>query len=208
MERQFSSNTVEERPPSPESTASYSPQNVEHKAAAEIPRDHMALPSPPPQKKEPPPSPGAYLMFTPHSDGSLICHFNESGLSPAEAIVCFKAARIIPAFKFRQNGGRVEIIRKLQSNKQGYFEGVAQFCKTGLEFDSEVGLLDDSKVLLFWLEGTTVRQIGKGEFAPARSMTAIAALPPGNVAFKGVRTMPMDQFISIANKTGKAIIFR
>ena len=171
---------------------------------------HLSAPAaaPPAKPAEPEHVPGGYLVFNPVSDGSLIMHFSET---PVEgAIVAFRPKKTIPLFKFRQNGGRVEIIRKLQSNKQAYYEGVSQFIKTAAsEFDSDVLLVGD-QTLVYWLEGTAIHQLVRGTWTDTRAWTCTCSLPPGNVSFRGVKTIPRDQFVSISNRAGngKAIILR
>ena len=78
-----------------------------------------------------------------------------------------------------------------------------------LEYDGDITLHGDT-CSIYWLNGTTLHQLSKGQKADTTQMTTICTMPPDNTSFKGVKTMPRDQFISIANKpgNGKAIILR
>lgn len=162
--------------------------------------------------EEPPPPPpdpigeGGYLMFTTVSEGTLTCHFSHTRMEGA--IMYFKPKRIVPAFKFRQNSGRIEIVRKLMQHQQLYYEGVAQFIKMGREFDSDFVLLDPGRVRIYRLfDVSSVAAVETGTFFPSSSFTSIACVPQGNTDYAGVRTMSKDNFQATANKTGRALNF-
>jgi hypothetical protein len=167
------------------------------------------------QQREPTPPPapdpigdGGYLMFTPASDGTLTCHYSTERIQ--DALMYFKPKKIVPAFKYRQNAGRVEIIRKLQSNQQMYYEGVAQFIKMGREFDSDFVVLPQTKSMFqVWrlYDTNKIAFCSPGEFFPTTSFTSIACIPRDSQIFRGVQTMSKENFVSYANKVGKAFSF-
>jgi hypothetical protein len=91
---------------------------------------------------------GGYLVFTAVSDGTLTLHFSPQEVK--ESLAYFKPMKIVPAFKYRQNAGRQEIIRKLMNNQRGYYDGFAQFVKEGKEFNADLYLFKNCKARVGW----------------------------------------------------------
>lgn len=120
--------------------------NNNNNAEAEMSTPARRAPTPEPVV-ELPPAPvigdGGYLVFTTISDGTLTLHFSPDEVQGSLAY--FKPMKIVPAFKYRQNAGRQEIIRKLINNQRGYYDGFAQFIKAGKEFNAELYLFRNCK---------------------------------------------------------------
>ena len=160
-----------------------------------------------PPPREPTPDPlqeGGYLIFSTVNDGSMFLQFSHSKVE--EAIAYFKPNRVVPAFKYRQNHGKVELIRKLQSNKQLYYEGYADFLKAAKEFDSDLYVIQNTARVYRQLDGSKVTEVPLGTFVDLR-VNNVAVIPPNNTSFDGVKNIHPDQFISTGNKHGKAIKF-
>lgn len=164
--------------------------------AEEIPR----VPTPEPFQQ------GGYLVFTHSSDGSLILHFANSKVDGALAY--FRSNKPIPGFKFTQNAGRVEIIRKLQNYKEGYFEGFLQFIKMAREFDGDLYIFEHAPVRVFYQDdGIRVLELKKGVFLSTKKFFDVAVIPPLSSTFDGVKTLSKERFIGNSNKVGKAMAF-
>jgi len=155
--------------------------------------------------REPTPDPlqeGGYLTFSTANDGTLFLQYSHHKIDGA--IAYFKPHRVVPAFKYRQNHGKVELMRKLMSNKQGYFEGYADFLKAAKEFDAEVYIIQPSARVYYQIDGSRVVE-GRRESFFSIKVESVAVLPPGNASFEGVKNIHPDQFISTGNKYGKAV---
>ena len=54
---------------------------------------------------------GCYLMFSEASQGTLFLHWSETPV--AGALAFFEPRKNVPAFKYKSNGGRSELIREM-----------------------------------------------------------------------------------------------
>ena len=169
-------------------------------------------PTPPPREPTPPPPDplqgGGYLQLNLNvGDGAMFCHLTAED-KVEDSLAYFRNGKPFPAFKLKQNAGRVEIIRKLQHDKQRYYEGFAQFIKMARESEGEIYLLRGDKVRVYYVEDRNViKRLEPEVFLDLERVEAIACVGPSNTDLEGVSSMIMDQFLSAANRTGKAIRF-
>ena len=160
-----------------------------------------------PPPREPTPDPlqeGGYLIFSTVNDGTLHLCFSHHKVE--EAIAYFRPKKIVPAFKYRQNHGKVELIRKLVNHKQGYYEGFADFVKAAKEFDSDIYLIQQAVKVYYQADSSMLYEAPFHKFFPSR-ISAVAVIPPGNDSFEGVKSLSPEQFVSTGNKFGKALKF-
>ena len=54
---------------------------------------------------------GCYLTFSEASQGTLFLHWSETPV--AGALAFFEPRKTVPAFKYKSNGGRSELIREM-----------------------------------------------------------------------------------------------
>jgi hypothetical protein len=158
----------------------------------------VRVPTPDPLQK------GAYLMFSPSNDGCLYMQYSSHKVEGALAY--FRPKKVVPGFKFTQNHGRVELIRKLVNHKQMYFAGYADFLKAAKEFDSDVYMIEPVVKVYYQLHTSTIHQAHHEKFFPS-TVSAVVVLPPLNDSFVGVISLSPENFVSTGNKHGKALRF-
>ena len=87
-------------------------------------------------------TPGCYLVYLSDSGGKLVLHYSKT---PVESAIGFWRAgqgKLIQGFKYRQNSGRVELIKGIaggDANKRKFFSGWCQFIKAAAAFGSAFG---------------------------------------------------------------------
>ncbi|KAL8430543.1 hypothetical protein Efla_000488 [Eimeria flavescens] len=150
---------------------------------------------------------GGYLTFDGASNGTLFIVWS---VSPVEgALAFFEPKKTVPDFKFKDNGGKSEIIRNLMEDKSKYYNGWCQFFKTAAECHGVCRLLPGAesaplKVEVAFLDGSRVLRLHPGSELSARNMTAVGCIPKGDNAFE-VQTLAKDVFLRQARKGGAAI---
>jgi len=158
---------------------------------------------------------GCYLVFESASGGRLMLIYSKSVI-PKNAIGfwCAGPGKSIQGFKFRQNGGRVELIKGIaggDQNRKKYFSGWCQFIKLAKAFDGYVIKFPNSE------QGVEVDIFGyknKEEKAceldldaglvEVGALDAVAVLPKHNTTFRGIHNMPAQIFVESGNKNGAA----
>ena len=157
---------------------------------------------------------GCYMTFEPVSQGTLFVHWSET---PIEGAIAFFAPRKnVPGFKFKQNGGRSELIREMSGGTGGrikrYYSGWCQFIKLAKQFDAafvmnafdclpmvDIALIDGAK------ESENIITVEVG--APVESLATVSAVgtvPHPNPCFTAT-TFSQAYFISTGNKEGVAL---
>mmetsp|Transcript_25250 Transcript_25250/g.75790 ORF Transcript_25250/g.75790 Transcript_25250/m.75790 type:complete len:172 (-) Transcript_25250:146-661(-) len=157
---------------------------------------------------------GCYLTFDAASQGTLFTHWSET---PVEGALAFFAPRKnVPAFKFKQKGGRSELIREMSGGTgeriKRYYSGWCQFVKLAKQFEAafimnafdvlpmvEIALIDGSKA------SDNIVVVSAGQ--PIESLATAAAVgcvPHPNPCFTAT-TFSKEFFISTGNKSGVAL---
>lgn len=157
---------------------------------------------------------GCYLTFDAASQGTLFVHWSET---PIEGAIAFFAPRKnVPGFKFKQNGGRSELIREMSGGTgeriKRYYSGWCQYVKLAKSFQAafvmyafdvlpmvDIALIDGAK------ESDNIVPVVVGE--PVESlatMSAVGTVPHPNPCFTAT-TFSKEYFISTGNKEGVAL---
>lgn len=140
------------------------------------------------------------------SEGSLFVHWSAEPVPGALAY--FRPHKPVPAFKFKQHGGRAEIIRGFKgSGKPRFFEGVCQYGKLCRDLDGEFTLLTPSIRAYFILPEGQVFEIAPGistSLSPASAMSVVA---PNNTCFEGVGVLSPAFFRGTGTKEGFGLSF-
>mmetsp|Transcript_13791 Transcript_13791/g.55186 ORF Transcript_13791/g.55186 Transcript_13791/m.55186 type:complete len:165 (+) Transcript_13791:79-573(+) len=156
---------------------------------------------------------GAYLTFDPASQGTLFVHWSETAVDGALAF--FEPRKSVPAFKFKQNAGRSELIREMSGGTgeriKRYYSGWCQFVKLAKSFDGcltmhsydvvprcDVYLLDGSKD-----EDNVVRVDADAPLVLA-PYAVCGAVPHPNPCYAAT-TMSPAYFTSVGNREGVAL---
>ena len=188
---------------------------------------------------------GCYLTFSEASQGTLFLHwfvtvqinfaaqrhiFRESSVDSrrlvvyahrseapvAGALAFFEPRKTVPAFKYKSNGGRSELIREMSGGTgeriKRFYTGLCQFVKLAKSFDAalvfyehgtlpsvEIALIDGSKS-----DYNVVRVATNAPVESLASVTAVGVAPGASDAF-AASTFSREYFISTATKAGSAL---
>lgn len=153
---------------------------------------------------------GAYLLFDSASNGSLHIQWKNEPVPGALAFI--KPGKNVPEFKYKNNGGKSEIIRNLQADKKLFYSGVGQFIKEARDLKGEVYLLPDIdrtsplKLDVYFLKNNTVHVAKIGTPFSISDASAICIMPRGTSSLS-VKTMERQLFIVKGNTEGACIAF-
>lgn len=158
---------------------------------------------------------GCYLVYETLSGGRLMLFYSK-GKIPKNAIGfwCAGPGRSVQGFKFKQNGGKIELIKGIaggDSNRRKFFSGWCQFIKLAKAFNGYVIKFPNSE------KGVEVDVIGyKAEEEKAyeldldaglievKEFDAISVVPKHNSTFHGIHKMPCNLFLESGQKSGAA----
>ncbi|XP_022589359.2 uncharacterized protein LOC34620672 [Cyclospora cayetanensis] len=165
-----------------------------------------AGPGAPPSPKEPV-TKGAYLTFDGASNGTLFIVWSATPVEGAMAF--FEPKKAVAEFKYKDKGGKSEIVRNLMQDKAKYYDGWCQFFKAAAEQHGVCRLLPGAeeaplKVEVAFLDGTKVLRLENGKELPAKNMAAIGCVPRGDPGFQA-QTLAKDVFLRNARRGGGAI---
>jgi len=165
---------------------------------------------------------GCYLTNEPFNQGTLFCTWSAT---PVEgAIAYFKPIKNVPAFKYRQNGGRSELQRGVNGNVhfKKYCLGWCGFFKMAREFEGEILVINKSQTMeslgksmttevkILFNRETVLAEVDTGvsynttEWLPTCS--AIAVVKGDCLDFEA-HTMSQSMFTNNAEKFGAQISF-
>lgn len=101
---------------------------------------------PPPQSK---PSifekPGCYLKFYPEDHGRFELVWSKTFVEGA-SIYARQMNKPVPEHKFKTNGGRQVLARKIQADRVGYHRSICEFVREAKKAGCELYVIDDSSV--------------------------------------------------------------
>jgi len=163
------------------------------------------------QSDEPPP--GCYLVYFSDSGGKLVLHYSKTPVDNAIGFWRAGNGKTIQGFKFRQNSGRVELIKGIaggDANKRKFFSGWCQFIKAAAAFSGSVRKFPNIGGLEVELyahskDGTTHFLDIDNEEVDVSQFDAIACLPHHNNLFQGVHALDLNRFVNTANIAGAAL---
>lgn len=156
---------------------------------------------------------GCYMVFETSSGGRLMLYYS-MGPVPENSVGfwCPGSDKIIQGFKFKQTQGRSELIKGIaggDSNRRKYFVGWCQFCKLAKSYHG--------KIIQFKprYQGVDVDIYGYNktdsqptllnldvELIDISMYDAVAVMPKHHEFLKGVKSIPMTQFLELGNLAG------
>lgn len=154
---------------------------------------------------------GCYLTFDTVSEGTLFLNWSETHVEGAVAF--FRPGKPVAKFKYKQNGGKSELIRNLRGGTgkgmKRYYQGWSQFVKMARDNQADLIVWNTrSDVSMYYLDkGNYVCPLETNSFIASSLIFAIAVIPPGNSIFEGVNTMTRDYFAGTGNREGAALLF-
>jgi len=142
---------------------------------------------------------GCYLVFDSGSGGRLFAQWSEEEVDGAWAFF-FPRVKVAP-FKYKQNGGKTELIRGLQTQKKNLFSGWAQFIKLSYDNDGLLNIFEQREAEYWFLNSKNkINQVIVNEWMESKEIEVVAIIPNHCECFKGVQIMPPEQFVDTANK--------
>jgi len=154
---------------------------------------------------------GCYLVYEPASGGRLMLHYSQ-GVVPVNAIGFWAPGptQKIQGFKFKQAGGRSELIKGIaggDSNRRKYFVGWCQFLKlckakkgSVIQFTPEQGV--DVDIYGFVQSKCHPEFLSLDRMVDIGEYDAIAVMPKHHEFLKGVQSLPMSTFLEKGNIAG------
>ena len=162
---------------------------------------------------------GCYLLFESDSGGKLMLQYSQ-GMVPQNSVGFWAPGegKKIQGFKFKQSGGRSELIKGIaggDSNRRKYFVGWCQFIKLAWQMNGCVIKFPNAQ------QGVEVDVYGYSAadkcpvflaldegMVDVSSYDAIAVTPKHNVNFQGIRTLDMNNFLDRGNIAGASTLLR
>lgn len=159
------------------------------------------------------PTPGCYLVYFADSGGKLVLHYSKTPVDNAIGFWRAGQGKSIQGFKYRQNSGRVELIKGIaggDANKRKFFSGWCQFIKAAAAFNGSVRKFPNVGGLEIELyavskDGTVHFLDVDNEEVDVSQFDAIACLPKNNNLFQGVHNLDVNRFVNTANIAGAAL---
>lgn len=155
---------------------------------------------------------GCYLVYESNSGGRLILHYSQ-GFVPDNAVGfwCPGQGHKIQDFKYKQNGGRSELIKGIaggDSNRRKYFSGWCQFMKLAvakkgllIQFTAQQGVPVDVYGYMKDKQQPVLLDLESGLIDVAM-YDAVAVMPRGHTFMAGVKTMLQSNFLELGNLAG------
>ena len=153
---------------------------------------------------------GCYLTFEPVNNGTLFTNWSHTRIDNAFAF--FSPGKKVPGFKFKQKGGREEVIRGMRGGVGAgglgrYYIGWTHFIKLAKEYKGTLVVLHNQDAEFFYhvQASGAVKPLEPFANFDTANMDGVAVLPKANAAFNGVETMTRDYFVGTGNKEGAAL---
>lgn len=155
---------------------------------------------------------GCYLVYESDSGGRLMLYYSQ-GPVPDNAVGFWAPGRgqSIQGFKFKQNGGRQELIKGIaggDANKRKYFVGWCQFLKLAKAKDGSVIQFTPEQGISVDVYGYVQKKCAP-ELLPLESgmvnvseFDAIAVMPKHHEFLKGVKSITVNTFLEKGNLAG------
>jgi Immune Mapped Protein 2 (IMP2) N-terminal domain len=162
---------------------------------------------------------GCYLVYESDSGGKLMLVYSR-GTIPDNAVGfwCPGEGESIQGFKFKQAGGRSELIKGIaggDSNRRKYFSGWCQFIKLAYQKKGKLIKFPNSDqgvevdVYGFSLQDDTPTFLDLDErLVDVHTLDAVAVVPRHNVNFQGVHTLAQSNFLDRGNLAGSATMLK
>lgn len=158
---------------------------------------------------------GCYLVYEPTSGGRLVLFYTTNQI-PLNAIGFWTPGpgKSIQGFKFKQAGGKSELIKGIaggDQNRRKYYSGWAQFIKLAKQYQGyvikfpnpEQGVEVDVVAYLAKDEKPVELDLDEG-LIEVSDFDAVAVIPKHNTTFKGVKSIVVSNFMELGNLAGAA----
>jgi len=162
---------------------------------------------------------GCYLVYESDSGGKLMLIYSR-GPVPENAVGfwCPGEGESIQGFKFKQAGGRSELIKGIAGgdlNRRKYYSGWCQFIKLAyqkkgklIKFpNSDQGVEVDIYGFSLQHDTPTFLELDKG-LVDMQTLDAVSVVPKHNVNFQGVHSLAQSNFLDRGNLAGAATILK
>jgi hypothetical protein len=109
----------------------------------------------------------------------------------------------VPKFKFKSNGGRSELCRDFAGpNVKQYYNGIASFLKSGLNFNAEFRTIKSEAPMAFAVffylkDGDAVVQMEDDTFYNCADIKAVAVVPADNGELAGIQSCQLTNFCEV-----------
>ena len=156
---------------------------------------------------------GCYLTFDPASGGRLMLFYSR-GEIPNNAIGfwCPGPGRDIQGFKFKQAGGRVELIKGIaggDQNRRKYYSGWCQFIKLAKQMNGYVIKFPNSEqgvevdIVAYKSSTSQPYELDLDEgLVEVGDFDAVAVIPKHNSTFRGIKSIVISNFLELGNLAG------
>lgn len=161
---------------------------------------------------------GAYLVYEPTSGGRLMIHYS-TGPVPDNAVGfwCPGPHDVIQGFKFKQAGGRQELIKGIaggDANRRKYFGGWCQFLKLAkakngrvIQFEQHQSVPVDVYAYLAAKNQPVMLDLDNG-LVDIGLYDAVAVMPKHHNFMKGVQTIQLQNFLEKGNLAGASTLMK
>ena len=129
---------------------------------------------------------------------------------------CCGPGKQIQGFKFKQAGGRVELIKGIaggDQNRRKYFSGWCQFIKLAKAMEGYVIKFPNSEqgvevdVIAYKKDSEQPYEIDLDEgLIEVGEFDAVAVVPKHNPTFRGVKSLVLSNFLELGNLAGASTI--
>lgn len=156
---------------------------------------------------------GCYLVYEPVAGGRLMLHYS-TGYVPDNAVGfwCPGEGHKIQGFKFKQAGGRSELIKGIaggDANRRKYFIGWCQFLKQCKAMNGKViqftnieqGVLVDVYAYNQATNHPYLLDLSN-QLTDISNFDAIAVMPVNHAFMKGVKSIVVSNFLELGNLAG------
>lgn len=146
---------------------------------------------------------GGYLRFDPASKGTLFLVWSKKEVP--EALAFFSPKKPVPGYKYSTQGGKMELIRDIQTDHKRYHSGWCSFLKTCKQYDGEVTVLSHTgpKDIMIVLNNSknAVNPMEVNKPVTLDDIVGVACVPKDALEFN-CQTMTSSLFLEKANEKG------
>jgi hypothetical protein len=144
------------------------------------------------------------LTFDTVSEGTLFIIWSETPVP--DALAYFTPSKPVPAFKYKKDGGRSELIRGFRgSTRHRFFDGFCQFFKQCRDLEGSVSLLCPIVRIFVRSNEGVISPFPLGELIPLHKIHAVAAVGSADTSFDGVDRLSQDYFLGTGTKQGGSL---
>ena len=144
------------------------------------------------------------MTFDTVSEGTLFINWSETPVP--DALAYFAPTKAVPAFKFKKDGGRAELIRGFRGpTRHRFYDGFCQFFKQCRDLDGSCALLSPAIKMYVRSKEGDISQFPLGTLISLEKIHAVAAVGPEKDCFDGVGKLSQDYFLGTGTKEGGSL---